>query len=334
MITRMEIAQGLRTLGLTTGDIVLLHSSLASMGHVEGGAEAVVDAFLDVLGPEGTLVVPIFEPGLGIITEVVKARQGAVCSIHPWACVAAVGRDAEELCREHWKAPLAHTENTPYMRIADKGGYVCLLGVDQDRSTTLHTVEALLRLPYLQETQPVTFDTPEGKVTQTWPFFPGPHRDFIGLDPALRASGRMRMRRIGDAVVRLMRSRDLIDVTLELGRKDPAFVLCDNPNCPDCVPQRAALRREAEALSTGCVRCTDRDGPPCTCPLGIDVRQVMLLSRYRAQYGLLPAAELQWSTIAEAAKRCDECGHCEERCPAGLRIIPSIHEAAIREAAR
>jgi CO dehydrogenase/acetyl-CoA synthase alpha subunit len=54
----------------------------------------------------------------------------------------------------------------------------------------------------------------------------------------------------------------------------------------------------------------------------------MLLSRYRAKHGLLPAAEFQWSTLAELAKRCDECGLCEERCPAGLRIVPSIHEAA------
>jgi predicted aldo/keto reductase-like oxidoreductase len=54
----------------------------------------------------------------------------------------------------------------------------------------------------------------------------------------------------------------------------------------------------------------------------------MLLSRYRTAHGLLPTAELGWSTIAEAAKRCDECGHCEERCPAELSIIPSIHEAA------
>jgi len=98
--------------------------------------------------------------------------------------------------------------------------------------------------------------------------------------------------------------------------------------------ERRALRSEAEALSTGCLRCTGRDGPPCKCPLGIDVEQVMLLSRYRAAHGLLPAAEFQWSTIAEAAKRCDECGQCEERCPAGLSIIPSIHEAAVREAAR
>lgn len=92
--------------------------------------------------------------------------------------------------------------------------------------------------------------------------------------------------------------------------------------------ERAALRQEAEALSSGCLRCQGPDGPPCTCPLGIDVRQVMLLSRYRAQHGLLPAAELQWSTVAEAAARCNECMRCEERCPAGLRIVPSIHEAA------
>jgi predicted aldo/keto reductase-like oxidoreductase len=92
--------------------------------------------------------------------------------------------------------------------------------------------------------------------------------------------------------------------------------------------ERDSLRREAEALSTGCLRCQDRDGPPCKCPLGIDVRQIMLLSRYRAKYGLLPAAELQWSTIAEAARRCDECMHCEERCVAGLTIVPTVHAVA------
>jgi predicted aldo/keto reductase-like oxidoreductase len=92
--------------------------------------------------------------------------------------------------------------------------------------------------------------------------------------------------------------------------------------------ERAALRREAKALSTGCLRCSGREGPPCKCPLGIDVAQIMLLSRYRAAHGLLPTAELKWSTIAEAAKRCDECGHCEEQCPAGLSIVPSVHAAA------
>jgi aminoglycoside 3-N-acetyltransferase len=243
MLTKADIAAGLRELGLKQGDIVLLHSSLASLGNVKGGAGAVVEAFLDVLGDSGTLVAPVFEPGLGLISEAIGNHPRAVPSIHPLACVAAIGKDAGELCHDHWKAETAHTQETPYLRIADKGGYVCLLGVDQDRNTTLHTAEALLRLPYLT-TESRTFPVPGGQATRSWAFFPGPHRDFIGLDAMLRKSGRMKMRRIGNSIVRLIRSRDLIDLALEAGRKDPAFVLCENPNCPDCIEQRARLRQD------------------------------------------------------------------------------------------
>lgn len=247
-MTRGEIERGLQALGLRRGDIVLLHSSLASFGNVEGGADAVVDAFLNVLGEEGTLVTPIFG-ALGVITEVVRARPNAVRSIHPAAAVAAIGRHAEEICRDHWKAETSHGADTPYVRIAELGGYVCLAGVDQDRNTTLHTVEAMLRLPYLR---PITriFPTPEGEVSKTWPYFPGPHRDFIGLDRALRERGVVRMGRIGNSVIRLMKSKELIDACLEMGRADPAFVLCDNPNCEDCVEQRAAIRRAQLARET------------------------------------------------------------------------------------
>lgn len=236
-----DIEKGLSALGLKTGDIVLLHSSLASFGHVEGGAECVVEAFLNVLGASGTLVVPTFG-ALGIITETVSKDPRAIHSVHPLASVAAIGADAEALCANHWEADTAHGEDTPYMRIAERGGYVCLAGVDQDRNTTLHTVEALLKLPYLA-TRTESFSVDGGPVTSTWHYFPGPHRDFIGLDPILRERNVMRMGRIGDSVIRLMKSRELIDVCLEIGRANPAFVLCDNPHCADCVRQRTALRR-------------------------------------------------------------------------------------------
>lgn len=243
MLTRDDIARGLRELELHGGDIVLLHSSLASLGQVEGGAAAVLKAFLDVLGPSGTLVAPVFEDGMGAIADAVRDHPAAVRSIHPLACVAAIGGAAEAICKDHWEAETSHTQNTPYVRIAERGGYVCLLGVDQDRNTTLHTAEALLRLPYLSTTQPHTFATPKGEVTRTWPLFPGPHRDFIGLDGLLRESGKMRIGKIGSAVVRLIKSQDLIDLAVEAGRRNSAFALCENPNCPDCVPQRASLRR-------------------------------------------------------------------------------------------
>jgi aminoglycoside 3-N-acetyltransferase len=243
-MTSPEIKKGLHELGIAKGDIVLLHSSLSSLGRVEGGAQAVVEAFLGVLGEEGTLLAPIFEPGLGDIAEAVGRHPRAIKSIHPLACVAAIGRDAEELCKDHWKAETAHAHGTPYFRIAEKGGFVCLLGVDQDRNTTLHTAEALLRLPYLS-TETRTFETPEGHQTRSWPFFPGPHRDFIGLDRLLRESGKMRVGHIGPAVVRLIRSKDLIDLAVTAGSRNSAFVLCENPNCPDCVAQRAAIQKSA-----------------------------------------------------------------------------------------
>ena len=54
----------------------------------------------------------------------------------------------------------------------------------------------------------------------------------------------MTIGRIGNAVVRLIRSRNLIELGLAAGRNNPAFVLCDNPHCADCVNQRADLLRD------------------------------------------------------------------------------------------
>lgn len=237
-MTRKELEQNLRGLGLKNGDIVLLHCALSSLGHLEGGADALIEGFLNVLGKEGTLVVPSFTAG--IVPATVKKDPRAVESIAPTAQVAAIGAKAGEICAAHWTCETAHGEGTPYMKIAALGGYVCLLGVDQDRNTTLHSAEALLRLPYLKATHPREIDTPEGKVVKSFSYFPGPHRDFIGIDRLL--ADKMKTAVIGHAVVRLIKSKELIDLAVAAGRKNPAFVLCNNPACADCVRQRAQLR--------------------------------------------------------------------------------------------
>ena len=58
MVHKEDIVRGLGELGLRPGDVVLVHSSLSSFGYVEGGADAVIDALLDAVGPEGTVMVP------------------------------------------------------------------------------------------------------------------------------------------------------------------------------------------------------------------------------------------------------------------------------------
>ncbi|MCE7980447.1 MAG: hypothetical protein DYG89_04590 [Caldilinea sp. CFX5] len=98
-LSREQIVNELYRLGLGAGQIVFVHSSLSSLGHVQGGAATVVDAFLAVLGVTGTLVVPtftfahgraeepIFDPyhdrsEMGAITEAVRTRPGARRSCH------------------------------------------------------------------------------------------------------------------------------------------------------------------------------------------------------------------------------------------------------------
>jgi aminoglycoside 3-N-acetyltransferase len=242
-MNKSEIKRGLRILGLKRGNIVLLHSSLGSMGNVEGGAETVVEAFLETLGETGTLIVPVFG-NLGILTHAVKGRPDAVVSDCPKGMVAAIGADARKICADHWKADTVHGKDSPFFKIAELGGCICLLGVDQDRNTTIHSVEALLRLPYLNSVSDVV-QTPQGMAQKTWKYYPGPHRDFIGLDKILRSSGKMKTGKIGNAVTRLIKSQDLIEILAEAGRRNPAFCLCDNPECADCASQRAAIFRDA-----------------------------------------------------------------------------------------
>ena len=235
-----EIAEGLRSLGLKDGSIVLLHSSFLSLGKVNNGPREVIKAFLDVIGKKGTLLVPAFGQ-LGVLVEEVKHLPGVVISSCPVGTVAAFGPAAKALCQDHWKAETAHGKGTPYTRLAERGGFICLLGVDQDRNTSLHSIEALLELPYLK-TVTKTFKNPQGKeVTRSYKFYPGPHRDFIGIDRLLLDSGAMKVQRIGNAQVRLIDSAKMFDVLLAAGKECPDLVLCSNPECADCTRQHAAI---------------------------------------------------------------------------------------------
>jgi len=174
--TRDSLREDLRHLGLGPGGVAMVHSSLSALGPVEGGAEAVVDALLDALGPEGTLVMPafrdeVFLPGRhekvdarlvaearaktppfnpattpttsGAIPEAFRQRDGAHRSAHPFASVAALGPRAWEVVVPH---PTAWAEGpeSPYERLVKWNARLLLLGVGFNRLTLLHHAESLV----------------------------------------------------------------------------------------------------------------------------------------------------------------------------------------------
>lgn len=253
-LTKQDIVNDLRRLGVGPGMTIMVHSSLSALGHVEGGAETLIEALIEAVGPEGTVAMPAM-PGSGVfdiesspstvgtVTEVFRTYPGVRRSFHPSHSACAIGPRADFLLEDTLDHPTAIGAESPWGRLSRlPEAHVLLLGVDQDRNTLLHHPEEVVRAPYLNTIQR-EYRAEDGSVrTKTLELFPGPHRDFIGLEPIIMASGAMRIGKVGNAVARLMHAMTTVEAVTEALRKDPAAVLCDNPNCDDCVMQRAKIK--------------------------------------------------------------------------------------------
>ncbi|MBI5698831.1 AAC(3) family N-acetyltransferase [Candidatus Saganbacteria bacterium] len=135
-----------------------MHSSLSRLGFVKGGAKTVIDALLEVLGPEGTLVMPTFgwspnetdtfdcrkSPSrLGAISETFRRRPGVLRSCHPTHSVAAFGPQAEFLVSEHMRSNTPFDHFSPYQKLLKLNGDILCLGVSIRFITFYHVYEDL-----------------------------------------------------------------------------------------------------------------------------------------------------------------------------------------------
>lgn len=244
-VTQQEIEQGLRSIGLEEGDIVVVHSSLSSFGHVEGGAEIVVDALLDVIGKYGTLIVPTHTynadpfdakttPSVcGAITEAVRNRPNAVRSQHPTHSMAAIGRYAEELTDCHEYAH-AFGEGSPLYNVLERNGKILLIGVTHVSNSMIHVAEELANVPYLDRLRPVNILQPNGKVARKIIRRPGCSRGFNEVDEYLKEKRLIWETQIGESTVKLMWSTAVVATAVELLKEDPAALLCTIGDCASC----------------------------------------------------------------------------------------------------
>lgn len=242
-VTRQEIAAGLRALGVTPGRVILVHSSLRSFGHVAGGADAVIAALLDAVGPCGTVLVPTLtgrrEDGpacppqfdvrhtpcwTGLIPETFRRRPAARRSLHPTHSVAAIGPHADDLLRDHLAAPTPCGPGSPYLRLADRDGLVVFLGVTLACCTLLHGVEELAGCPYHLQPAPTlaTITDGDGRTfTHAVALHSWEHgRRFPLLEPVFLREGALVRGRIGAAEVRALRARAAVEIALRLLRED------------------------------------------------------------------------------------------------------------------
>lgn len=250
-VTTAELVADLGRLGVPRGATVLVHSSLSRLGHVEGGAEAVIDALLEAVGPAGTVLFPTLTgterdgpdcpPVIdvrstpcwtGRIPETARQRPGAVRSLHPTHSIAALGAAAERFAAGHETGASPCDAHSPYHRLIEESGFILLLGgVTQGSNTTLHCLEELAGVPYHlqpESTDGIVIDA-EGRrhVVRNRLHLWGWERDFGRIEGPLREVGALRIGPVGRSTSRLIPARALADTILPILRADSLWLLCD-----------------------------------------------------------------------------------------------------------
>lgn len=268
IVTREDVARELHKAGVNRGDNLLVHSSMSSLGWVEGGPDAVIDGILDVIEPDGTAMVPTFNywateifdpqitPGLtGAVSEALRRRSTAVRSLHPTHSVAAIGRRASEFTSNHDVAGALRLDS-PVDRLAKANGWVVLLGVRHDSNSTVHVGEAYAKPWYLGF--PFTADDPEcakivdhGSIREVKlvGLQSGCSVAFNAIELPLRRDAAIIDFKIGNAMCQLMRGQTIIDKTVELIHECEGILLCSSRSCFYCT--NAMRQRECGTASVG-----------------------------------------------------------------------------------
>ncbi|HHW71159.1 MAG TPA: AAC(3) family N-acetyltransferase [Clostridiales bacterium] len=163
MHTKKSLLDDLKKLSIDRNGTLLVHSSMKSIGEVEGGADTVLDALSEYMEP-GLLVLPTHtwsyinaenprfyvddSPScVGILTELFRKRPGVVRSLHPTHSVAALGKDAEDFIagNELFDTPCAR--GSSWGKLLDRKATIMLIGVDLTRNTFIHGVEEWIDIP-------------------------------------------------------------------------------------------------------------------------------------------------------------------------------------------
>ena len=256
-VTKEQIVYTLKLGGIENGDVVLMHSALSAIGHVEGGADAVIDAVLEAVGPDGTFAVSTMsftnpfdaekDPStVGIISETHRKRPDSIRSLRPVHSINAIGARAEELTQDHDKCETNCGPGSPYLKLRDMGGKIILLGVDMNRNTTLHAIEDIMDSVYLVNRTipaPKYMEDYEHKTMEMKKFCPG-HRNFLGFTPELRKADALIEVCIGNAMAKIIDVRKMFQLGEEFLSRDPLYFLCNNENCEHCSGVRKAQKGE------------------------------------------------------------------------------------------
>ncbi len=234
-----ELVHGLRRLGVEPGSGLIVHSSLSSFGSVVGGADTVIDALVEIVTPEGTILMPSFNhgepfhvsgPGIydptttpttnGAIPDRFWRRENVYRSLNPTHAFAAWGKNARRYTAGHHRT-LTMGPASPLGLLLEDDGFGLLLGVGYRANTFHHVVEMSTGAPCLglrTEAYPIQLRDGRRVEGRTWGWRASscPFTDGQQYEADMIARGYHSETMIGGCRAILYRLKDCYEVVAEL----------------------------------------------------------------------------------------------------------------------
>lgn len=247
MYTKNQLKDQLKNMGLAGNETILIHSSMKSIGEVEGGADTVLDALIEYF-EDGLLLFPthtwknvnadnpMFDyrttPScVGLLTNMFMKREGVIRSLHPTHSMAGIGREAVVYLEGEENNNTPCTPGGCYDKLKECGGKILLIGVGHARNTYIHSVEEVLNVPNRLSDMPIHLKTVlrDGSVKDVYvrkhynPDQPHISEDFVKLDQAFYDCNASIKTSFGDAECILCDAKRIFEVV--------RFVLAKEPEC-------------------------------------------------------------------------------------------------------
>lgn len=249
-INKEELIKNLKALGLKKGDAVIVHTSLKSIGYVCGGAQTVIEALIDVVGDEGTIMMPTqswknLDPETGVhwdadesewdkiranwpaydknitptntmgaVAEMFRSWPGSIRTEHPARSVCAWGKLAKYLTEEHTLSNI-FGEGSPIAKLYECDAKVLLIGVGYDKNTSIHLADVRAEYPGKHDCTEHSAIIEDGvRVWKAYDTLFVDGEDFEDIGRAFEKECHVNIGKIGEAKSRLMNQREIVDFSV------------------------------------------------------------------------------------------------------------------------
>ncbi|MCR5607479.1 MAG: AAC(3) family N-acetyltransferase [Lachnospiraceae bacterium] len=251
LILKSDILDALLHVGVNKGQVIMVHTSLSSIGYVCGGAETLIEALIEAVGKEGTLMMPTqswknLDPETGVhwdvsedcwqairdnwppydknitptntmgaVAEMFRQWPGTIRSDHPARSVAAFGKYAQYLTKDHDLSNI-FGEGSPIGKLYELDAYVLLIGVGYDKNTSIHLAD--VRAEYEGKHLCTEHSAVLENGKRVWKaydtlFVDG--EDFEQIGQAFEEEHEVKKVRLGDATLSLMKQREIVDFAVK-----------------------------------------------------------------------------------------------------------------------